>query len=86
MFPKASPRRVVQLGFIAMFAGLVILVAALQEGAGPEITTGPMLLVGLGIGALFSQLGAVAVSSVPDEQSSAVGGLQNTYPQPRHLP
>ncbi len=78
LFPKASPRRVVQLGFIAMFAGLVILVAALQEGAGAEITTFPMLLVGLGIGALSSQLGAVTVSSVPDEQSSAVGGLQNT--------
>ncbi len=41
LFPKASPRRVVRLGFIAMFAGLVILVAALQEGAGPEITTVP---------------------------------------------
>ena len=78
LFPKASPRRVVRLGFIAMFAGLVILVAALQEGAGAEITTFPMLLVGLGIGALSSQLGAVTVSSVPDEQSSAVGGLQNT--------
>ena len=78
LFPKASPRRVVRLGFIAMFAGLVILVALLQEGAGAEITTFPMLLVGLGIGALSSQLGAVTVSSVPDEQSSAVGGLQNT--------
>jgi hypothetical protein len=37
-----------------------------------------MLLAGLGIGALASQLGAVTVSSVPDEQSSEVGGLQNT--------
>ena len=38
----------------------------------------PMLLVGLGIGALASQLGAVTVSAVPDEQSGEVGGLQNT--------
>jgi hypothetical protein len=37
-----------------------------------------MLLAGLGIGTLASQLGAVAVSSVPDEQSGEVGGLQNT--------
>jgi MFS family permease len=78
LFPQASPRRVVQLGFVALFAGLVIMVAALQEGAGPEITTGPMLLAGLGIGALSSQLGAIAVSSLPDEQSGVVGGLQNT--------
>jgi uncharacterized membrane protein len=37
-----------------------------------------MLLAGLGIGALASQLGSVTVSSVPDEQSAEVGGLQNT--------
>ena len=78
MFPKASPRRVVQLGFIALFAGLVVMVAALDAGAGPEIVTWPMLLAGLGVGALASQLGAVTVSSVPDEQSGEVGGLQNT--------
>ena len=54
-------------------------VAALDAGAGPEIVTWPMLLAGLGIGALASQLGAVTVSSVPDEQSGEVGGLQNTF-------
>src|SRR5262249_54019116 len=32
----------------------------------------------LGVGALASQLGSVTVSSVPDEQSGDVGGLQNT--------
>jgi hypothetical protein len=37
-----------------------------------------MLLAGLGIGALASQLGSVTVSSVPDELSGEVGGLQNT--------
>jgi MFS family permease len=78
VFPHASPRRVVQLGFLALFAGLVILVAALDAGAGPEIVTWPMLLAGLGIGALASQLGSVTVSAVPDEQSGEVGGVQNT--------
>ena len=77
-FPNASPRRVVQVGVLALFAGIVVMVAALDAGAGPEIVTWPMLLAGLGIGALASQLGAVTVSSVPDEQSSEVGGLQNT--------
>ena len=78
MFPNASPRRVAQLGFLALFAGLVVLIAALEEGAGAEIVTVPMLLAGLGIGALASQLGAVTVSSVPDEQTGQVGGIQNT--------
>src|ERR1700742_3415076 len=77
-FPQASPRRIVRLGFLAMFAALVILIAGLDQGAGAGVTTWPMLLAGLGMGALASQLGAITVSSVPDEQSGEVGGLQNT--------
>src|SRR6266699_1540268 len=78
VFPNASPRRVVRLGFLALFAGIVVMIAALDAGAGPEIVTWPMLLAGLGVGALASQLGSVTVSSVPDEQSGEVGGRQNT--------
>jgi MFS family permease len=78
LFPHASPRRVAQLGFLALFAGIVVMVAALEVGAGPQIVTWPMLLAGLGMGALASQLGSVTVSSVPDEQSGEVGGIQNT--------
>ncbi len=78
VFPHASPRRVVRLGFLALLAGIVVMVGALDAGAGPEIVTWPMLLAGLGVGALASQLGSVTVSSVPDEQSGEVGGLQNT--------
>ncbi len=79
LFPQASPRRIAQLGFLMLFLGLVVFVAALDAGAGPEIVTWPMLLAGFGIGALASQLGAVTVSSVPDELSGEVGGLQNTF-------
>ncbi len=78
VFPNASPRRVVQLGFLALFAGIVVMVGALDAGAGADIVTWPMLLAGLGVGALASQLGSVTVSSVSDEQSGEVGGLQNT--------
>jgi MFS family permease len=78
LFPRVSPRLVVRLGFLGMFAALVVLVAGLDAGAGAGVTTWPMLLAGLGMGALASQLGSVTVSSVPDEQSGEVGGLQNT--------
>ena len=64
---------------LMLFLGLVVFIALLDEGAGPEITLWPMLLAGLGIGALASQLGAVTVSALPDEQSGEVGGLQNTF-------
>jgi Na+/melibiose symporter-like transporter len=79
LFPRVSPRLVVRIGFLALFAAVAVMVALLDIGAGPEIVTWPMLLAGLGIGALASQLGAITVSSVPDERSSEVGGLQNTF-------
>ncbi|HEX4687740.1 MAG TPA: MFS transporter [Nocardioides sp.] len=77
-FPHASPRRVVRLGFLALLAGLVSLIASLDIGVGAEVVTGPLLLAGLGVGALASQLGAVTVSAVGDEHSAEIGGLQNT--------
>jgi MFS family permease len=78
LFPNASPRRVVRLGLLAMFIGIVVLLAATDADASAGIVTVPLLLAGLGIGALASQLGAVTVSALPDSQSPEVGGLQNT--------
>jgi hypothetical protein len=43
-----------------------------------------MLLAGLGVGALASQLGSVTVSAVPDEQSGEVDdGVRRHQPWPR---
>jgi MFS family permease len=77
-FPHISPRLVVQAGLLAMFGGIVWLFASIDLHAGAEIVTVPLLLAGLGIGALASQLGSVTVSAVPDNESPEVGGLQNT--------
>ena len=81
LLPEANPRRVIRIGFMVLFAGLVLLVGLLDVGSGPEIVTWPLLLCGAGLGALASQLGSVTVSAVPDEQSGEVGGLQNTGAQ-----
>jgi EmrB/QacA subfamily drug resistance transporter len=76
--PKASPRLVAQLGFTATLVGTLWFIAGLDPKSGPEIVAMPMLIFGLGIGALASQLGAVTVSGAADEQAGEVGGLQNT--------
>ncbi len=78
LFPRANPRRVVRIGFAMLFFGLVVLLAVLDVGSGPEVVTWPLLFIGLGIGALASQLGALTVSAVPESQSGDVGGVQNT--------
>lgn len=78
LWPRANPRRVIRLGLAAMILGILFLVAGMDPGVNASVVAIPMLLMGLGLGALASQLGAVTVSAVPDSQSAEVGGLQNT--------
>ncbi len=78
MWPEANPRRVVRLGFLSMLGGILLLVGGMDLGASAAVVYWPMLLMGLGLGALASQLGAVTVSAVPDDRAPEVGGLQNT--------
>ena len=80
-FPTASPRRVVTLGFVAVLVGIVALIGAMDADATAAVVTVPLLVIGLGFGALASQLGAVTVSAAPEELSPEVGGLQNTASQ-----
>ena len=78
VMPKASPRRVVRVGVVLLLAGILALMSGIELGASASVVSVPMFLIGLGIGSLASQLGAVTVSAVPDERSGEVGGLQNT--------
>ena len=78
LFPDVSPRLVVRCGLLALLLGTVVLLGGLDPDAGAEIVFVPLLLIGLGIGALASQLGSVTVSAVPDDEAPEVGGIQNT--------
>lgn len=76
--PRAGPRRVVRFGLASMILGILALAAGMDPGADARVVAIPMLLMGAGLGALASQLGAVTVSAVPEYRSAEVGGLQNT--------
>ncbi|MGS0687084.1 MFS transporter [Nakamurella sp. GG22] len=78
LWPKANPRRVVRLGLLLMIVGIGFLVAGMDPDADAAVLTIPMVLMGLGLGALASQLGAVTVSAVSQKETAEVGGLQNT--------
>jgi hypothetical protein len=69
-----------RLGLLLMVAGVVVLIVALDPHAAATSVTIPLLLSGLGIGALASQLGAVTVSAVPESETGEVGGLQTLQP------
>jgi MFS family permease len=81
LFPTTSPRRIVAVGFVAVLIGIVALLSAMDPDASASIVTVPLLVIGLGLGALASQLGSVTVSAAPEELSPEVGGLQNTASQ-----
>jgi Major Facilitator Superfamily len=81
LFPTTSPRRIVAIGFVAVLIGVVALLSAMDADANASIVTVPLLVIGLGLGALASQLGSVTVSAAPEELSPEVGGLQNTASQ-----
>ena len=85
-WPKASPRLVVTIGIGALLAGIVALILALDVSAEPEVVTVPLFLAGIGVGALASQLGAVTVSSVPDELTRRGRWPPEHRHQPRCLP
>lgn len=79
LWPRANPRRIIRIGLLFILAGILSLVGGIDIDAAAGVVLIPMLLMGLGIGSLASQLGAVTVSAVPDDQSAEVGGLQNTF-------
>jgi len=78
IWPRANPRRVVRIGLLLLIVGIGFLVAGMDPDADAAVLNIPMVLMGLGLGALASQLGAVTVSAVTDKETAEVGGLQNT--------
>ena len=78
LWPQANPRRVVRVGLFLTIGGIGFLVAGMDPNADATVITVPMVLMGLGLGALASQLGAVTVSAVSQKETAEVGGLQNT--------
>jgi predicted MFS family arabinose efflux permease len=78
VFPRASPRRIVQVGLVCMLVAALYLAARFEAGADVGITTVPFLLMGVGMGAMASQLGNVIVSAVPVARGGEAGGLQYT--------
>ncbi len=78
VWPRTSPRRIVQAGLFLCLAGVLVLMGGINLDGDPATVALPMFLLGAGMGALASQLGAITVSAVPDELSPDVGGLQYT--------
>jgi MFS family permease len=73
---KLSPRRVVQMGLVLLFAGLI----GVQAAIGPSLNGAAFGIAiaafGGGMGLVVSQLGNVMMSAVDGSRVSEVGGVQ----------
>lgn len=75
---RVPVNRIVQAGLAAMAVSALILAARFDASADVANTLLPFILMGIGMGLLGSQIGALIVSAVPQERSGEVGGLQYT--------
>lgn len=74
-----SPRRIVRLGQLILVVSAGFLLGSVSPELKSVIFTFGMFFAGAGLGLLASQLGNVNMSSVGEEQSSEVGGLQGVF-------
>ncbi len=76
---RRSPKQIVRFGQILLVTGILFLL----ESINPELTgyafSAAMFAIGAGLGLLASQLGNINMSSVSDDKSSEVGGLQGVF-------
>ena len=76
---RYSPKQIVKAGQWSLLSGSVFLLTALNPEMKGWFFGTAMFIVGIGLGLLASQIGNVNMSSVPESQSSEVGGLQGTF-------
>jgi len=79
MAGRHATRRIVRIGQIALAAGSLLMLAAIDPELRSFIFWAGMFVVGAGFGLLASQLGNVNMSAVPQSDTAEVGGLQGTF-------
>lgn len=77
--PKANPRHVIQFGYIAMAAALVIMAASVtQEGSNAVLVYCGAFMAGVGAGAVSAHASNVVALALPEREASQSGGIQST--------
>jgi MFS family permease len=75
---RLAPRRVAQLGLVAVVAGALLLLGTIDSELNSTGFALALALFGAGAGLLISQLGNVIMSSVDPARTNEAGGLQGT--------
>lgn len=75
---RLAPKRVAQLGLVALVVAAVLLVGTIGVKLNGTAFALALALFGVGAGLLLSQLGNIIMSSVDPDQVNVAGGLQGT--------
>ncbi|MFE3325541.1 MFS transporter [Streptomyces sp. NPDC059176] len=79
--PRLPARTGPPAALLALTLGLALLALAPDDGSFEVHLLGPSLLIGVGLGAAFVRLTALAAEGVPSADSGLAGGLLNTTRQ-----
>lgn len=76
---RFSPRRIVRIGQLILVLGSLALLGSVSLDLKSALFATGMFLAGSGLGLLASQLGNVNMSSVGEDETSEVGGVQGVF-------
>lgn len=75
---RVAPRRIVRLGFLFIAAGAGLLVLTIDPAFDPLPFAGSVLVVGIGLGLVGSQVSNVNMATAGPDKTSETGALQGT--------
>lgn len=77
--PKANPRHVIQFGYLAMAASLIIMAASVTSiGSKDPVVYLGAFMAGVGAGAVSSHASNIIALALPERDASQSGGIQST--------
>ncbi|MBI5357378.1 MFS transporter [Candidatus Saccharibacteria bacterium] len=79
LITRYSPKQIVRAGQLALVGGSLLVLGAIDPELKGILFALGMLVLGAGLGLLASQIGNVTMSSVSEDKTSEVGGLQGTF-------
>ena len=79
LLPRANPRHVLQFGYLAMAAALIIMAASVtSDGSNAVAVYLGAFMAGVGAGAVSSHASNVVALALPERDASQSGGIQST--------
>ena len=78
---RFSPKRIVQAGFVTLVFAAFLLLGRIEADLDSAGVTVSLIVLGIGMGLIASQLGNIIQSSVETEDRGEAGGLQYTAQQ-----